>query len=115
MEAKDTVMVKDSIEEVKYLETRDNPEYHYLRLQEKRDVEDKAIARRQAEITWDKAKEYFPAQGRKEVAIELFEDVICPMCYRLNPQHTSMNNGAGCKSCQDKEDYCGALSLQSGG
>ena len=42
---------KDQLEEIKYLEIRDNPEYHDLRLQEKRDVEDKAIIRGQAKCT----------------------------------------------------------------
>ena len=52
MEAKDTMMNKESIEEVKYLEMRDSPEYYDLGLLEKRDAEDKAIANRQAEISF---------------------------------------------------------------
>ncbi len=63
MEAKDTVMTKDQMEEVKYLEIRDNPEYHDLRLLEKRDVEDKVIATKQAEISFKAGQE----AGRKEV------------------------------------------------
>lgn len=42
---------KDQLEEIKYLEIRDNPDYHDLRLLEKRDVEDKAIVRSQAKVT----------------------------------------------------------------
>ena len=37
---------------------------------------------------------------------QLFEEMICPMCYRLNPQHASMDNGEGCHTCEDKERYC---------
>jgi hypothetical protein len=59
METKDTVMNKDQMEEVKYLEIRDNPEYHDLRLLhfEKRSAEDRAIAKAQAEITLKKRNE----------------------------------------------------------
>ena len=52
MKAEDTVLNKDRIEEIKYLEIRDNPEYHDLRLQEKRDVEDRAIAKAQAKVSF---------------------------------------------------------------
>lgn len=45
--------------------------------------------------------------GQEERARELYEDVVCPMCYRLNPQHATADYGVGCKSCQEKEDYCG--------
>ncbi len=37
--------------------------------------------------------------------VELWDDVICPMCYRLNPQHATMDNGEGCHSCQEREDW----------
>ena len=66
MEAKtwqETVMSKDSIEEVKYLEIRDNPEYHDLRLLEKKDVEDRAIAHRQAQLSFSVGKQ----EGIREV------------------------------------------------
>lgn len=45
------ILDKDQLEEIKYLEIRDNPEYRDLRLLEKRDVEDKAIIRAQARFT----------------------------------------------------------------
>jgi len=38
---------------------------------------------------------------------EVFEEIICPMCYRLNPQHATMDNGEGCHWCQEKEDWTG--------
>ncbi len=47
------------------------------------------------------------AKARQAVAEELFEKFICPLCYRLNPHHATADNEIGCKSCQDKEDYCG--------
>lgn len=43
--------------------------------------------------------------ARAETAKELYEEFICPMCYRLNPQHAEMDNGVGCKTCADKEAY----------
>jgi len=47
--------------------------------------------------------------GQEERAKALYENVICPMCYRLNPHHATADNGVGCKSCRDKEVYCGEL------
>ena len=44
-------------------------------------------------------------QAKRETAEELYEDIICPMCYSLNPQHASMNYGEGCHYCQEREDY----------
>ena len=44
--------------------------------------------------------------ARKEVAEEIYEEIICHMCYRLNPQHATMDNGIGCKSCEEKEYWC---------
>ena len=43
--------------------------------------------------------------ARAETAKELYEEFICPMCYRLNPQHAEMDNGVGCKTCANKESY----------
>jgi hypothetical protein len=37
---------------------------------------------------------------------QLYEEVICPMCYRLNPQHKTMDYGKGCHSCEEREDWC---------
>ena len=45
--------------------------------------------------------------GRLSMAKELFNEMICPMCYRLNPQHETMDNGKGCKTCQEKEEWLG--------
>ena len=42
---------------------------------------------------------------RAETACNLFEEIICPMCYRLNPQHATMDNGKGCHYCQEREDW----------
>ena len=36
----------------------------------------------------------------------LWNEVICPMCYRLNPQHATADNGVGCKTCEGKELWC---------
>ena len=38
---------------------------------------------------------------------EIFEEIICPMCYRLNPQHAPSGDYKGCHSCQEKEKWCG--------
>jgi len=42
---------------------------------------------------------------RERIACTLFEEIICPMCYRLNPQHALMDNGEGCHYCQEREDW----------
>jgi len=42
---------------------------------------------------------------KKQIAFDLFEEMICPMCYRLNPQHATMDNGKGCHSCNEREDW----------
>uniref|UniRef100_A0A6M3IFB3 Uncharacterized protein n=1 Tax=viral metagenome TaxID=1070528 RepID=A0A6M3IFB3_9ZZZZ len=42
----------------------------------------------------------------RKTAEEIFGEIICPMCYRLNPHHASENNGKGCDSCKDKEYWC---------
>lgn len=44
-------------------------------------------------------------EAKKQIAHDLFEEIICPMCYRLNPQHASMDNGKGCHYCQEREDW----------
>jgi hypothetical protein len=38
---------------------------------------------------------------------ELWDDVVCPLCYRLNPHHASENKGKGCNWCGDKKYYTG--------
>jgi hypothetical protein len=43
----------------------------------------------------------------KDSLRKLFDTLICPMCYRLNPQHATMDNGKGCHSCKDRENWCG--------
>ncbi len=43
---------------------------------------------------------------RQETARGLYDSVICPMCYRLNPQHATADHGVGCKSCAEKEVWC---------
>jgi ribosomal protein L40E len=45
-------------------------------------------------------------QAKAEVARSLFDEIICPMCYRLNPHHANENNGKGCSTCQEKEGWC---------
>lgn len=37
---------------------------------------------------------------------QIYEEVICPMCYRLNPQHKTMDYGKGCHSCEEREGWC---------
>lgn len=39
--------------------------------------------------------------------IKIWDAVICPMCYRLNPHHADENKGRGCNWCQEKEHYTG--------
>ena len=56
----------------------------------------------------------FKAGGTKK-ARELYEDIICPMCYRLNPQHATADYGVGCKACSEKEYHCGKSSSSNGG
>ena len=41
-------------------------------------------------------------QGRMKA---LWNEVVCPLCYRLNPQHETADRGKGCHWCQDKEDW----------
>lgn len=43
-----------------------------------------------------------PEQER-DTARKLFDEFICPMCYKLNPQHKTENNGKGCYTCVDRE------------
>jgi hypothetical protein len=38
---------------------------------------------------------------------EIYNEVICPMCYRLNPQHATMDFGKACHSCEEKSKYLG--------
>lgn len=44
-------------------------------------------------------------EAKKQLAYELFEEFICPMCYRLNPQHATIDDGQGCHYCHDREDW----------
>jgi hypothetical protein len=41
----------------------------------------------------------------RERMVTLWDEVVCPMCYRLNPQHASMDNGKGCLTCEEREDW----------
>ena len=41
-------------------------------------------------------------------------DEICVLCKRLNPQHASMDDYAGCTSCEDMEQRRLALSKAEG-
>jgi len=66
------------------------------------DEERKVVAAFNIEITDLKLQ---LSTARAETAKELYEEFICPMCYRLNPQHAEMDNGVGCKTCADKESY----------
>lgn len=45
-----------------------------------------------------------PAQ-ESDTARILFDKFICPMCYRLNPQHATENQGKGCHTCVDREHW----------
>jgi hypothetical protein len=51
-------------------------------------------------------------QAKAEVA-RIWDDVVCPMCYRLNPHHAHENRGEGCNWCSEKEDYTGQTLEQS--
>lgn len=46
---------------------------------------------------------------RAEMAREIFEELICPMCYRLNPQHASMDSEEGCQWCATRAYWCNPL------
>jgi hypothetical protein len=72
---------------------------------------DKDIA--QAQLDADVAY-YEPLiqQAKAEVA-RIWDDVVCPMCYRLNPHHAHENRGEGCNWCSEKEDYTGQTLEQS--
>ena len=61
----------------------------------------------------EQADASYKAGGTKK-ARELYEDIICPMCYRLNPQHATADYGVGCKSCSEKEYHCGKPSSSKG-
>ncbi len=50
--------------------------------------------------------EILEARHKQEI-VSLWDEVICPMCYRLNPQHADMDDGKGCHWCQDREDWGG--------
>lgn len=52
-------------------------------------------------------------QEHDQMARELWDEVICPMCYRLNPHHATADNGIGCHWCQDKEDWTGQTMEES--
>jgi len=53
-------------------------------------------------------------EQKQEAVRKVFEEIVCPMCYRLNPQHADMDYGKGCHWCQEKEDWCGGKSEQEG-
>lgn len=52
-------------------------------------------------------------QARQETAREIWDQVVCPLCYRLNPHHAHENNGKGCNWCSEKEHYTGQTVEQS--
>ncbi len=58
----------------------------------------------EAQLKSSKLAAYLEEQKR-EMVKALFDDVICPMCYRLNPQHATMDNGVGCHWCSKKAYY----------
>ena len=70
-----------------------------------------------AEAQLAKATELFEAdlkaleEAHQDKIDEMFREIICPMCYRLNPNHATADNGVGCKSCEEKEGYCGKIGL----
>lgn len=41
----------------------------------------------------------------RDQMVDLWDEIICPMCYRLNPQHATMDYGKGCHSCREREDW----------
>jgi len=44
-------------------------------------------------------------EAKRQRSYDLFEEIICPLCYRLNPQHADMDNGKGCHYCQERADW----------
>ena len=80
--------------------TRHSPELQW--------ATDKKLARDNNFITYndamDMCEDACRAQLRKDVGT-MYDEVICPLCYRLNPQHATQDNGKGCHWCQDKEDW----------
>jgi hypothetical protein len=67
-------------------------------------IQDVLIDQRDADALFYEAK---IEEARRETAKELYREVICPMCYRLNPQHATADNGIGCQTCREKEERCG--------
>ena len=65
-----------------------------------------AKAQRDADVAWCE-------QAKADVAREIFEDIVCPLCYRVNPHHAQENKGKGCNWCQEKEDYTGQTMEQA--
>ena len=50
-------------------------------------------------------------QAKAEVAREIWDDIVCPMCYMLNPHHE--NKGEDCNWCSEKEKYTGQTMKQA--
>lgn len=38
----------------------------------------------------------------QQVKLELWNLIVCPLCYRLNPHHAHERKGKGCNWCQEK-------------
>jgi hypothetical protein len=36
-------------------------------------------------------------------ALKNADEIICSLCYKVNPQHASQDYGVGCKSCQERD------------
>jgi len=37
-------------------------------------------------------------------ALEKADEIICSLCYVVNPQHATADHGLGCKSCAGREE-----------
>lgn len=112
MEAKNTVMTEDDIQRKlanKKISIVASSYYHYI------------VAEAQAQVTWDKAKEYFLAQGRKEAVEWVKSNAIYshePACEHIQINRYEWNDleGGRIPKERDKVYYKeGTPSLQSGG
>lgn len=48
-------------------------------------------------------------EASKKKFEEFWDEQVCPLCYRLNPQHETMDDGKGCHWCVDKDRYVESL------
>ena len=49
----------------------------------------------------------------QQAKLELWDIIVCPMCYRLNPHHAHERKGKGCNWCEEKYHYTGLTLSES--